>query len=124
MRLIVSLLAVVTLAGVACHDEGPQRRQQIIYGIKVTPSAAAVDTIRISFNTGGNPCNTDMKVETEFPPGGLRFSVSDVPVSAVCPLDAIQVPIIYVVAPPHSTPFTVRFAEPGQQDSVRVVGTP
>jgi hypothetical protein len=124
MRMIVSLLTVTTFLSLACRDEGPERQQQTIYGIKLTPTAAAIDTIRISFNTGGNPCDTDTKVQTEFLADGVRFSASSVPVDRVCPLDFIQLPFIYLVAPPHSSPFTARFAEPGQQDSVRVVQTP
>jgi hypothetical protein len=127
MRLIVSLLAVTTLTAVACHDAtSPQRQQQTIFGIKVTPSAAVTDTIRISFSDGASPCDTEVQVETELLAGGVRFSASSVSPIGACllPVDAIQLPFIYVVPPPHSTPFTVNFAEPGQPDSVRVVATP
>jgi hypothetical protein len=125
MRMIVSLLAVSTLISVACRDEGPERRQQAIFQIKVPPSTAVTDTIRILFSTGGTPCDSDAKVEVEFLTDALRFTASSVPPTAVCVLDAaIKNPFIYIVAPPHLTPYTIRFAEPGQSDSVRVVQAP
>lgn len=125
MRMIVSLLAASTLISVACRDEGPERRQQRIYGIKVTPSAAVTDTIRILFSTGGTPCDTDEKVELGFLTDGLRFTASSVPPKAVCAIDAaLRNPFIYIVAPPHFSPYTIRFAEPGETDSVRVVPAP
>ncbi|MGH7602648.1 MAG: hypothetical protein ACRENK_01475 [Gemmatimonadaceae bacterium] len=123
MRMIVSLFVLSTLTSVACQDEGPARRQQAIFGIKVTPNAAVTDTIRISFRTGASPCDTDVKVEAGFPADGLQFTASSVPARGMCPVDAIQNPFIYIVSPPHLSPYTVRFAEPGESDSVRVVAS-
>jgi hypothetical protein len=125
MRMIVSLLAVSTLISVACRDQGPERRQQAIFQIKVTPTAAVMDTIRILFSTGGTLCDSHAKVDTEFLTDALRFTASSVPATLVCTIEGpARNPFIYIVAPPHLTPYTIRFAEPGQSDSVRVVQAP
>jgi hypothetical protein len=128
MRVIRSVLLVTILAGVACHDAtGPgQRQQRSIFAIKVPPEAAVGDTIRISFHYGASPCDTGVSFESQLMNDGIRFVVSSVSSGQACPvaltaLDFIQLPFLYIVVPPHTVPFTVRFAEPGAADSVRVI---
>jgi hypothetical protein len=128
MRAITSVLLITILAGVACHDAtGPlERQQRSIFAIKVPPEAAFGDTIRISFHYGASPCDTGVSFESQLMSDGIRFVVSSVSNGQPCPvaltaLDFIQTPFLYVVLPPHTVPFTVRFAEPGAADSVRVI---
>jgi hypothetical protein len=111
----------------SCHDAmGPLlRRQQRIYFIQVPQRAAVGDTVHISFGYGSGPCDTGLVFESQLTADGVRFVVSSVPHAIDCiPPGAgmlVQIPFLYVVGPPHVAPFTVRFAEPGEADSVRVI---
>ena len=83
-----------------------------------------MDTIHISFQFNTNPCDTAVVVESQFEADGIRLGVSSVGTGRVCPIAVTQIyqpPFLYVVGPQHQAPFTVRFAEPGEADSVRVV---
>ena len=123
--------AALLLATASCHDATSplQRREQRIYTIQVPQRAAVGDTVRISFYNSSGFCDTGVVFESQLmPDGGLRFVVSSVPHAVDCiPPGAGTIgrlPYLYVVGPPHVVPFTVRFAEPGEADSVRVVGGP
>jgi hypothetical protein len=118
------------LATASCHDATSplQRREQRIYTIQVPQRAAVGDTVRISFYNSSGFCDTGVAFEAQLKPDGVRFVVSSVPHALDCiPPGAgqiAQLPFLYVVGPPHVAPFTLRFAEPGEADSVRVVGGP
>jgi len=118
------------LATPGCHDATSplQRREQRIYAIQIPQRAAVGDTIRISFHNASGPCDTGVVFDSQLMADGVRFVVSSVPATLDCiPSGAgeiIQLPFLYVVGPPHVAPFTVRFAEPGEADSVRVVAGP
>jgi len=125
--------ALVLLLGftlvTACSDatSPPGRRQATIYAIQTPPRAAIMDTIRIRFQYGTSPCDTAVVFESQLMSDGIRLGVSSVGPSSVCPIAVAQVyrpPFLYVVVPPHQAPLTVRFAEPGEPDSVRVVAGP
>jgi hypothetical protein len=113
--------------GAACSDttSPPQRHQATIFAIKTSPRAAVTDTIHISFQYGTSPCDTAVVFQSEFESDGIRLGVSSVGSGGACPIAVtavFQPPFLYVVGPPHQAPFTVRFIEPGEADSVRVIG--
>ncbi|MDQ6768604.1 MAG: hypothetical protein M3Z54_01280 [Gemmatimonadota bacterium] len=118
------------LATASCHDATTplQRREQSIYAIQVPQRAAVGDTVRIGFHNGSGPCDAGIVFESQLIADGIRFVVSSVPTAADCLPPGVgeiaQLPFLYVVGPPHVAPFTVRFAEPGEADSVRVVAGP
>jgi hypothetical protein len=121
------------LATASCHDATSplKRREQRIYAIQVPQRAAVGDTVRISFHNGSGYCDTGVVFESQLMPDGVRFVVSSVPAVPAAPDclppgvgTIVQLPYLYVVGPPHVAPFTVRFAEPGEADSVRVIGGP
>jgi hypothetical protein len=118
------------LATASCHNATSplQRREQRIYAIQVPQRAAIGDTIRISFHNSSGVCDRGLVFESQLMPDGIRFVVSSVPATADClPLGVgtiVQDPFLYVIGPPHGAPFTLRFAEPGEADSVRVVAGP
>jgi len=100
--------------------------QATIYAIQTPQRAAIMDTIRISFQYGASPCDTAVVFESQLMSDGIRLGVSSVGTDRVCPIAITSVyrpPFLYVVVPPHQAPLTVRFAEPGEADSVRVVGS-
>jgi hypothetical protein len=117
-------------ATTSCHDATSplQPREQRIYAIQVPQRASVGDTIRIRFNNGSGPCDPGLVFESQLTADGVRFVVSSVPHAIDCiPPGAgmlVQLPFVYVVGPPHVAPFTARFAEPGEADSVRVIGGP
>jgi hypothetical protein len=113
----------------ACHDatSPPVRHQATIYAIQTPPRAAIMDTIHISFQFNASPCDTAIVFESQLMSDGIRLGVSSVGTDRLCPIAVTAVyrpPFLYVVGPPHQAPFTVRFAEPGEADSVRVVAAP
>ena len=124
---VLVLLSVVVLA-TACHDatSPPERHQAMIFAIQTSQRAAIMDTIHISFQYGTNPCDTAVVFESQLMSDGIRLGVSSVG-GGVCTIAVTAVnrpPFLYVVGPPHQAPFTIRFAEPGEADSVRVVAGP
>jgi hypothetical protein len=121
------------LATAGCHDSTSPlsqllRREQRIYAIQVPQRAAVGDTVRISFFDSIGFCDTGVVFDSQLTADGVRFVVSSVPHAVDCippgAGDIIQIPFVYVVGPPHVAPFTVRFAEPGEADSVRVIAGP
>ena len=121
-----ALVAVLSFVGaLACSaTQGPEARTQMtIYGIQVPSHAATNDSIRVSFFTASKSClSTDRIVEIEFLTGGVKFAATSVPLEGCPPTSQVApVPFVYVVPPFHTAPFTVRFAEPGAADSVRVI---
>ena len=123
------VLGSAFVLGTACHDttSPPQRRQVNIFAIQTPQRAAIMDTIHISFQYGSNPCDTAVVFESQLMSDGIRLGVSSVGTDRLCPIavtSVYQPPFLYVVGPFHQAPFTVRFAEPGEADSVRVVAAP
>jgi hypothetical protein len=119
------LLSVVVFP-TACSDGTgpPERHQATIFAIQTSPRATVTDTIHISFQFTTSPCDSNVVVESQFESDGIRLGVSSVGPSGVCPIavtSVFQPPFLYVVGPQHQVPFTIRFAEPGEADSVRVV---
>jgi hypothetical protein len=115
--------------GAACHDaiSPPVRHQATIFAIQTSQRAAIMDTIRISFHYSTSPCDTAVVFESQLMSDGIRLGVSSVGTDRLCPIAVTAVyqpPFLYVVGPPHQAPFTVRFAEPGEADSVRIVAAP
>jgi hypothetical protein len=113
----------------ACSDatSPPARHQATIYAIQTPPRAAIMDTIHISFQYSASPCDTAVVFESQLMSDGIRLGVSSVGTDRLCPIAVTQVyrpPFLYVVGPPHQVPFTVRFAEPGEADTVRVIAGP
>jgi hypothetical protein len=83
-----------------------------------------MDTIHISFQYSTSPCDTAVVLESQLESDGIRLGISSVGTNNPCPIAVtavFQPPFLYVVGPPHQVPFTVRFAEPGEADSVRAV---
>ena len=83
-----------------------------------------MDTIHISFQYNTSPCDTAVVVESQLESDGIRLGVSSVGTGDPCPIAVTAIyrpPFLYVVGPLHQAPFTVRFAEPGEADSVRVI---
>jgi hypothetical protein len=110
----------------ACSDGTgpPERHQGQIYAIQTSPRATVTDTIHISFQFRISPCDSNVVLESEFEPDGIRLGVSSVGPKAMCQIavtSVAPVPFLYVVGPQHQVPFTIRFAEPGEADSVRIV---
>jgi hypothetical protein len=131
MRKIVLMLMFAIVGAAACSDStapAPARAARRIYNIKVPPTAAPADSITISFNYDPGACDSALVVEARPSGGQIRFAVSSIPTNQICafslPVAQIISPFVYVVAPPHSLPYTVKFAEPGEADSVRVVQAP
>ena len=129
MRLKESYALVLLSAfalGTACHDatSPPERHQATIFAIQTSQRAAVMDTIHISFQYNASPCDTAVVVESQLEADGIRLGVSSVGPGGLCLIAVAQVyqpPFLYVVGPPHQAPFTMRFAEPGEADSVRVI---
>ena len=128
MRRMVLMLMSAIVATAACSDSTAPRGTRVtrqIYNIHVPAAAAAGDSIRLSFNYERAPCDSAVVVEAR--PGGAetRFTVSSFQPAGNCPnvpsIATIPIPVVYVVAPPHAVPYTLKFAEPGAPDSVRVV---
>jgi hypothetical protein len=124
-----TLFAALLFAGaLACSaTQGPEARTQMkIYGIQVPVHAASSDSIRISFFTASKSCfSSDRVIEVEsLSDGGIKFAATSIP-SDVCPPSAQTlappIPVVYLVPAFHVTPFTARFAEPDEADSVRVI---
>ena len=122
------MLLCTIVAVAACSDSNAPsaaRVTQPIYNIKVPATAAPADSIRISFTYSPGACDSALTVEARPTPGQLRFAVTAIPTNNTCPyglpIAQIIIPVVYVVPPPHPLPYTVRFAEPDQPDSVRVV---
>jgi hypothetical protein len=120
--------ALLFTGALACSAaQGPEARTQMkIYGIQVPAHAASSDSIRISFFTASTSCTySDRVIEVEsLSGGGLKFAATSIP-SDFCP-PSVQalvppIPVVYLVPAFHVTPFTVRFAEPDEADSVRVI---
>jgi hypothetical protein len=121
---LVMLSASVLGAGCSDSTSPPERHQATIYSIQTSPHAAATDTIHISFQYNTSPCDTAVVVESQLESDGIRLGVSSMGSSDPCLIAVTSVyrpPFLYVVGPLHQVPFTVRFAEPGQADSVRIV---
>ena len=118
------LLSVVVFP-TACSDGTgpPERHQALIFAIQTSPRATVTDTIHISFQFSASPCDSDVVVESQFEPDGIRLGVSSVGprMCQIAITRALLPPFLYVVGPQHQIPFTIRFAEPGEADSVRVV---
>jgi hypothetical protein len=120
---------VFLLAGagaVACSDSaGPDNQRQMrLTGIQVSARAATTDTIRVSFLTFSRSCGyTNRIIAVESPADGVtRFSASSEELNFCGPTTQVApVPVVYVIPPPHKAPYTLRFAEPDEADSVRVV---
>ncbi len=130
MRAVPVLLSTtIVLAALGCSaTTAPQRTLRAIYWIRVPASAAAADSIHISFVGNTSPCDNDVMVSSTMNDTGMTFSVSAV-AGGSCKAGyppGVYIPqqYSYIVVPPHPVPFTVRFVEPGQADSVRVVATP
>ena len=123
---LVLLLGFMLVTACGEATSPPERRQATIYAIQTPQRAAIMDTIRISFQYGASPCDTAVVFESQLMSDGIRLGVSSVGTDRVCPIAITSVyrpPFLYVVVPPHQAPLTVRFAEPGEADSVRVVGS-
>ena len=128
MRLFVSMLLFAIVALAACSDSNapaPARVTQPIYNIHVPTAAGPSDSIRISFNYSPGGCDSALALEVRPSYSEARFAVSSIPTNEVCPyglpIASIVIPVVYVVPPPHALPYTVKFAEPGAADSVRVI---
>jgi len=122
----VLFLLSVFAVGTSCSDSTspPVRHQATIYAIQTSPHAAVNDTIHISFQYNASPCDTAIVIESQLESDGIRLGVSSVGTGELCPIAVTSVyrpPFLYVVGPLHQVPFTVRFAEPGEADSVRVI---
>ena len=129
MRQFVSILlfAIVVVAA-ACTDSNAPARSRVtqpIFNIKVPAAAGPSDSIRISFNYSPGACDSALALEVRPSYTEALFAVSSIPTNQVCPyglpIARIVIPVVYVVPPPHALPYTARFAEPGEADSVRVV---
>ena len=123
---LVLLLGFMLVTACGEATSPPERRQATIYAIQTPQRAAIMDTIRISFQYGASPFDTAVVFESQLMSDGIRLGVSSVGTDRVCPIAITSVyrpPFLYVVVPPHQAPLTVRFAEPGEADSVRVVGS-
>jgi len=123
---LVLLLGFMLVTACGEATSPPERRQATIYAIQTPQRGAIMDTIRISFQYGASPCDTAVVFESQLMSDGIRLGVSSVGTDRVCPIAITSVyrpPFLYVVVPPHQAPLTVRFAEPGEADSVRVVGS-
>jgi hypothetical protein len=122
------LSTAIVLSTLGCRDTTAPRTRREIYQIRVPASAAAADSIHIAFAANTGSCDNDVMVSSTMNDTGMTFSVSALPggscQSGYPPGVYINPQYSYVVVPPHSVPFTVRFAEPGQPDSIRVVATP
>jgi hypothetical protein len=119
------MLSVVVFPAACSDGTGPpERHQATIFAIQTSPRAAVMDTIHISFQFATSPCDSAVVVESQFESDGIRLGVSSVGPSGVCQIAVAQIfqpPFLYVVGPQHQVPFTIRFAEPGEADSVRVI---
>ena len=128
MRQIVLMLLFAMVVVAACSDSNaptPARVTRPIYNIKVPAAAGPADSIRISFDYSPGGCDSALALEVRPSYTEARFAVSSIPTNQVCPyglpIARIVIPVVYVVPPPHALPYTVKFAEPEQADSVRVV---
>jgi hypothetical protein len=122
---VLVLLAAFAL-GTSCSDatSPPERHQATIFAIQTSQRAAITDTIHVSFQYNASPCDTAVVVESQLEADGIRLGVSSVGTGDPCRIavtSVYQPPFLYVVGPLHQVPFTVRFAEPGEADSVRVI---
>jgi hypothetical protein len=122
---VLVLLSAFAL-GTSCSDptSPPVRHQARMFAIQTSPRAAVMDTIHISFQYSTSPCDTAVVLESQLESDGIRLGISSVGTNNPCPIAVtavFQPPFLYVVGPPHQVPFTVRFAEPGEADSVRSV---
>lgn len=123
---LMGMFAIVAAA--ACNDStGPKatRVTRRIYNIQVPAKAGATDSIRLSFEYERGPCDSAVVVEARPGVTEIRFAVSSISMTGDCPqglpIAYIRNPVVYVVAPPHALPYTARFAEPAEADSVRTV---
>ena len=112
--------------GTSCSDatSPAERHQATIFAIQTSPRAAVMDTIHISFQYSTSPCDTAVVLESQLESDGIRLGMSSIGTNEACPIAVtavLQPPFLYVVGPLHQVPFTVRFAEPGEADSVRVI---
>jgi hypothetical protein len=128
MRQTMFMLILAIVGAAACSDSTSPTRARAtlpIYNIKVPASAAATDSIRISFNYNRAGCDSALAVEARPSVTEVRFTASSIPTNEVCPYGlpvALNIiPVVFVVPPPHALPYTVRFAEPGEPDSIRIV---
>jgi len=128
MRRIVLMVMSAIVGAAACSDSNapaPARVTRRIYNIHVPATAAITDSIPVSFNYEPGSCDSALVFEARPSGAQVRFAVSSMPTTGVCaqtlPVAMIIYPLVYVVAPPHPVPYTFRFAEPGEADSVRVV---
>ena len=124
--LYVLVLLSASVLGAACSDSTspPVRHQARIFAIQTSPRAAVMDTIHISFQYSTSPCDTAVVLESQLESDGIRLGMSSIGTNEACPIAVtavFQPPFLYVVGPQHQVPFTVRFAEPGEADSLRVV---
>jgi hypothetical protein len=122
---VLVLLSAFAL-GTSCSDSTspPVRHQATIYAIQTSPHAAVNDTIHISFQYNASPCDTAVVLESQLESDGIRLGISSVGTNDLCPIAVtavFQPPFLYIVGPLHQVPYTVRFAEPGEADSVRVI---
>jgi len=128
MRRMVLILMSAIVGAAACSDSTAPKGTRVtrqIYNIHVPAAAALGDSIRLSFNYERGACDSAVVVEARPGVGETRFTVSSFQPTGNCPnypsLGIIPIPVVYVVAPPHAVPYTLKFAEPGASDSVRVV---
>lgn len=122
------LSATLVLGAAGCRDTTAPRTLRTIDQIRVPASAASTDSIHIVFSANTSSCDNDVMVSSTMNDTGMTFSVSAMSGGSCQPGYPpgvyIQPEYSYVVVPPHPVPFTVGFAEPGQPDSVRIVGSP
>lgn len=128
MRRWVLMGMIALAAAAACKDStGPKatRAARRIYNIRVPASAGAADSIRVSFEYERTSCDSAVVVEARPGVAEIRFAVSSISTTGACPdglpIAYIRYPVVYTVAPPHAVPYTARFAEPAEPDSVRTV---
>src|SRR5512142_872426 len=122
MRRMVLMLMCTIAAAAACNDSTAPARREVrrITNIRIPARAANTDSIRITFDYDAAPCDSGMTVETRPTPSDIRFVVTSYPTGQNCPYALaarINIPVVYVVAPPHATPYTAKFAEPAEPDS-------
>jgi hypothetical protein len=128
MRRWVVMGMFALIAGAACNDStAPKatRTTRRIFNIQVPARASATDSIRLSFEYDHGYCDSALVVEARPAGAEIRFAVSSFSTKGVCqealPIAYIRNPVVYVVAPPHALPYTAKFAEPAEPDSVRTV---
>lgn len=131
MRAVPFIVATAAVLGaLGCKDATAPAQTTLreLSQFRVPDSAAATDSIHISFAENTQPCDNNVTVSSTMNDTGMTFSAS-VETHGACKTGyppGIYLPPVYsyVVVPPHPVPFTVEFAQPGGTDSVRVVRAP